>query len=636
MAICWQIGDQVPDPSTGQDRWEINNILGGSGKSGMGIVYVVFDSETDEAFAAKTFQDEAFAHDPQITERFAQEALAWVNLDMHENVAKAHFVHNIRGKPYLFLEFVSGGDLSQWIGTSRLIEDLPQVLNFAIQFCNGMICALSKGIEAHRDIKPQNCLITQDNILKVTDFGLAKVLGKVDFPLARAGTLQYMAPEQFRDPNLVDVRADIYSFGVMLFQMVTGRLPFRVYARNPEEVWGEYRQAHQGKPIPEFQTQDKALTALIEICIAKDPVQRFKGFEGVRERLVEIYERLTDKPVPEPTSGAQLGAVHWSNKGLALWQLGYNEEALQCYQRALQIDPHNPKTWYNMAGTLIDLEKCQEASDCCDRAIELDQHSAAAWSNKGVALAQLGQLEDAMRCLDHAILLNPRDVTSWSNRSIVLWKLGEYEGALACLDQALELSPQSARALLGKGMALAQFGRWEEAPGFYDRALEINPHDAAAWLHKGLALGTLGQLEASLDCFECALKVDRGKLTRSARSAAYFCRGMGLGVLGRHGEGLDCFDRFIELNPHRPEGWFNKGLSLGKLGRHEEALDCFDHALEFNPDHGETWYNKGVALRILRRIREALECFGKANQLRFPLAAQEIERCQQMLGDRPG
>ena len=241
----WQIGDKI------QNRWEIYKILRG----GIGIVYIVYDHEWREPFAAKTFQDEVFAKNPQTADRFTQEALAWVNLDAHQNVTQARFVQTTEGKPFLFLEYVSGGNLSRWIGTPRLSEDLPQVIRFAIQICDGMAHALSKGIKAHGDIKPQNCLITEDGTLKVTDFGLAKVfddasvadlasgetVGEEKTPgglsgslsgrqlgseasaqltpnvpglsigLSRsgaaAGTCTHMAPEQFDDAKHVDVRA---------------------------------------------------------------------------------------------------------------------------------------------------------------------------------------------------------------------------------------------------------------------------------------------------------------------------------------------------------------------------------------------------------------------------------------------
>ncbi|MGH9762529.1 MAG: protein kinase, partial [Blastocatellia bacterium] len=137
MAEKWKIGDKI------QNRWEIYNILGGPGKSGMGIVYVVYDHELREPFAAKTYQ-ERFDRNPGVAHLFTKETLAWINLDAHQNITQARFVEIIQGKPYLFLEYVSGGDLSQWIGTPRLTEDLPQTLRFAIQFCDGMTHALSK------------------------------------------------------------------------------------------------------------------------------------------------------------------------------------------------------------------------------------------------------------------------------------------------------------------------------------------------------------------------------------------------------------------------------------------------------------------------------------------------------------
>lgn len=281
VATDWKIGDRI------QNRWEIHRILRG----GMGIVYIVYDHEHREAYAAKTFQDDVFARSHIAADRFTQEALTWVNLDFHQNVAEARFVQTIRGKPFLFLEYVSGGDLGGWIGSPRLIEDLPQVLRFAIEFCDGMIQALSKGVKAHRDIKPQHCLVTEDNKLKITDFGLAKMfdelvleqlagpqrdvqslsIGHTRTGLA-AGTCTHMAPEQFDDAKHVDVRADIYSFGVMLFQMATGQLPFA------GRTWQEFERLHKTQP-PAHLSHASAhpLDALIHACLPKTPPTVLRG-----------------------------------------------------------------------------------------------------------------------------------------------------------------------------------------------------------------------------------------------------------------------------------------------------------------------------------------------------------------------
>src|SRR5262249_35794026 len=157
------------------------------------------------------------------------------NLGIHPNITRAEFVQRVPGRPpkytgerawlekvearpFLFMEYLGGGDLGDWIGAPQLTRDLPQVLRFAVQFCDGMIHASLNGVEVHRDIKPQNCLITEEGELKVTDFGLAKTLNFADLPYANevlsrkqkrdsptaltrtgrgAGTPAYMAPEQF-------------------------------------------------------------------------------------------------------------------------------------------------------------------------------------------------------------------------------------------------------------------------------------------------------------------------------------------------------------------------------------------------------------------------------------------------------
>jgi serine/threonine protein kinase len=143
IEVGWRIGDTI------EKRWEVHRILVG----GMGIVYLVYDNEAQQAFAAKTFREDLLVQQPDLAERFRNEARAWIELDRHQNVTRAHFIQNVRGRPLLFLEYASGGDLGRWIGSPRLTEDPRRVLSFAIQFCDGMIHATGKGIKAHRDIK---------------------------------------------------------------------------------------------------------------------------------------------------------------------------------------------------------------------------------------------------------------------------------------------------------------------------------------------------------------------------------------------------------------------------------------------------------------------------------------------------
>jgi serine/threonine protein kinase len=485
-----------------QKRWEIYKVLGG----GMGRVYIVYGHEFQEAFAAKTFQDELFKRNPVVAERFTQEALAWIRLDRHENIARARWVENIEGKPFLFLEYVSGGDLSDWIGTPRLSEDLPQVLRFAIQFCDGMSHALSKGIVAHRDIKPPNCLITQDHTLKVTDFGLAKVFDEAH-PLGGAGreveggdapglsigatrtgtgagTPPYMAPEQFDDAKHVDVRADVYSFGVMLYEMLAGRLPFQ------GRTWQELERLHKTQPPPPLVTRHSSLVTVVQTCLAKDPAARYANFDVLRARLAGMYENLTGEAAPQPRAGLDLDAVGYNNKGGSLANLGRPEEALTCFERALEINSRYAGAWSNKGLALDDLGRPAEALTCYERALEINPRYSMAWFNKGVVLDDLGRHAEALICCERALEINPRYAEAWYNKGNALAKSGRHAEALTCYERAVEINPRDAEAWYNKGNALADLGRRDEALTCHERALEINPRYAEAWFNKGVVLST--------------------------------------------------------------------------------------------------------------------------------------------------
>ena len=409
MTKPWQVGDLV------QNRWEIHRILQG----GMGAVYIVYDFVAREARAAKTYRDEVFAQDPAIAERFKQEARAWVNLDAHPNVTRATAVQVIDGKPFLFLEYVSGGDLGSWIGTPRLTEDLPQVLDFAIQFCDGMEHALGKGIRAHLDIKPENCLLTEDGTLKVTDFGVARLFDVVESAaVVPRGTYTHMAPEQFDSAAAPDARADIYSFGVMLYEMATGRLPF------PAETWEEAARRHTSASPPMLEGHLAALNDVVQTCLAKEPARRFASFLNVRRRLAEIRELLTGQPATPPVEGAELNALQYVDKGACLQTLNHHEEALACFDRALALNPNDTLAWTHKGHALDQLGRGREALPCFDRAIELNPHSALAWLRRGHALAHTGPAEKALRCFERSLEFNPHSDLAWAGQARVFARIG--------------------------------------------------------------------------------------------------------------------------------------------------------------------------------------------------------------------
>lgn len=198
-------------------------ILEKLGEGGMGIVYKAHDTKLDRVVALK-FLPHYLTSDATEKERFYHEARAASAL-LHPNVAVVFEISEQDRQVFIAMEYVEGRTLKEIVEEEAL--SLKKVLDIAIQACDGLAAAHEKGI-VHRDVKSENILVTARGQPKITDFGLAKVRGaaKLTRTGSTLGTAAYMSPEQARGEE-VDQRSDIFSFGVVLYEMLTGKLPFR-------------------------------------------------------------------------------------------------------------------------------------------------------------------------------------------------------------------------------------------------------------------------------------------------------------------------------------------------------------------------------------------------------------------------
>jgi tRNA A-37 threonylcarbamoyl transferase component Bud32 len=196
------------------------------GQGGMGAVYKARQTSLDRLVAVKVLPPEA-GRDPAFAERFHREARALARLS-HPNIVAVHDVGKAGEFYYFIMEYVDGANLRQVLRAGELTPE--QALRIVPQICDALQYAHEEGI-VHRDIKPENILLDRKGRVKIADFGLAKLLGRDtgNFTLTGSrqvmGTLYYMAPEQVERPTEVDHRADIYSLGVVFYEMLTGQLP---------------------------------------------------------------------------------------------------------------------------------------------------------------------------------------------------------------------------------------------------------------------------------------------------------------------------------------------------------------------------------------------------------------------------
>jgi eukaryotic-like serine/threonine-protein kinase len=489
-------------------NYEVIDVLG---EGGFGIVYHVYSHETKNTYALKTFRAEYF-NDLRTRLRFRKEAQIWINLGRHPYLVRAHFIVEICGQLYIAMEYIAPDEdgvntLDAYLRSKP--PDLEQALRWATQFCHGMEYAHARGINAHRDIKPTNIMIGIDKFIRIADFGLAGVINapntaKIETSIksygaggyktvagTAFGTPPYMPPEQFINAANCDERSDIYSFGIVLYQMASGGiLPFypNVYDKGGGGSFQAWYQQHCEAIIPKL---NSPIFSIISRCLEKKAINRYSSFEELRKHCEALLEKETGKVVLRPES-KELAAWEWSNKGGSLYTLGKLREAIFCFDKALAIDPICESAWYNKALALESLGHDQEAISCFEKALERRPESIEAWHKKGFLLRKLAHYQEAIGCYEKILELNPSDGDAWNYKGIVLGKLGKYKQALLCFDGALEIDSRDANAWYNKGIAFQYSKRYQEAINCYEQALKIKPLHGHSWYEKAIAQEHLG------------------------------------------------------------------------------------------------------------------------------------------------
>ncbi len=283
-------------------------ILEKLGEGGMGVVYKAQDTKLDRTVALK-FLPPHLSQSEADKARVIQEAKAASAMN-HPNICTIHAIDEHEGQMFIAMEFVDGQTLRRKLGTLSL----KQAIDIGIQIADGLAAAHEKGI-VHRDIKPENIMVRKDDIAQIMDFGLAKLrnasskMNRLTREGSTVGTAGYMSPEQVLGQD-ADHRSDIFSFGVLLYEMITGQLPFR----GVHDTALAYEIVNvDAAPLSTIKPDiDPNLETIVLDCLEKDPKERCQSIAEVardlrrvkRESTRQRHSRITAAPLYSP-SGVQ-------------------------------------------------------------------------------------------------------------------------------------------------------------------------------------------------------------------------------------------------------------------------------------------------------------------------------------------
>lgn len=450
---------------------------------GFSNVYIVIDLDEMKPYCLK--ENRALPGDERKkNEALKTEANIVFTIGNHPNLATPCSAFYINDRFFILTEYISGYSLDFSIRKKRL--DLATTLKYAIHICRAVTHAQAvlPGF-IHGDVKPGNCLITLDGALKLTDFGLASALGvgKHNSNLANGdgstnnkrwgGTTAYMAPEMFDPESPSRELADVYAFGVTLFEMIAGVRPFAASGKS------EVIDMHRHSPIPldllAGLSVPERLIDLVSRCMSKIPADRPKSFAVLQADLLDISLKelklsfSDDRPLASETPMTDrvfslavlenhdmaliclersatdgIGAAdYFAQKALVLNQANRNLPALAASAKALRFEPQSFLTQYARARTLFSAACYEEAGVCVDRALRLQPRNAAALELKAKLLLRNGRQKKAKRFFEASIWLDSSRIEPYTEIAGINLKLGRINRALWVATKAAKINGQN-------------------------------------------------------------------------------------------------------------------------------------------------------------------------------------------------
>ncbi len=647
-------------------------ILEKLGEGGMGIVYKAHDTELDRLVALK-FLPQYLTSDAAEKERFYHEARAASALN-HPNITTIFEIKEFDGRVYLSMEFVEGKTLKKLI--EQEVPPTKKALDLAIQVCDGLMAAHEKGI-VHRDIKSDNIMVSPKGQVKIMDFGLAKVKGATKLTKAGStlGTAAYMAPEQARGEE-VDQRSDIFSLGVVLYELFTGRLPFRgehhaalVYALMNEEP----------PPIARFnETVSPELARIVSKAMAKEADERYQHVDDMladlrRERKGLEYARAgyatastTVLPPQEPPQKKRLSRILLPVgiiAALGIVVLSYlllnsrTGGGGQADRKSIAVLPlanlsgEKGDEYFTDGMTediITQLSKISDMKVISRASVMQFKGTTKSPQEIGSALGVATVLEGSVRRAGDRVRIDGRLLDARSGES--LWAESYDREMKDIFDIQSDVAKKIAAALQAKlspeereridrkptenldAYAFYLKGREyyyryrrqdnEDAINLFRKALSLDANYALAYAGLGDAYGQRAQRFGFQDAWiDSSIAASTKSLSIDPNLAeAYKSLGLAYTVRGSLKKSLEMYNKAIDINPNYFPALGNIGFNYQSLGEYDKAIAWLKKSIAVNPTFGYAYAGMGGEYSFLGEQGKAQEWVKKALDLQPDLS----------------